>query len=64
MHWDIFWEMILIFSSILIFRGVWILLDQIQWMILPAALWGSIIVGSLFGFAALWAINKPDRAKK
>jgi len=60
----ILWEMILIFSSILMFRGVWILLDQIQWMSRPTGLWASMIVGSLAGIAALWAINHQGRGKK
>ena len=60
----IFWEMILIFSSILMFRSAWIFLDQIQWMSRPGGLWIAMIVGSLSGLIALWKINQPGRGKK
>lgn len=60
----IFWEMILIFSSILMFRSAWIFLDQIKWMNSPVGLWISLIVGSVSGVVALWAIHKPSREKE
>jgi len=56
----VFWEMVLILASILMFRSVWLLLDGIEWMTRPAGLWASLAVGVIVGAVALAALNRAS----
>ncbi len=49
----VFWEMVLIFASVLVFRGGWLLLDGMEWMNRPAGLWASIGLGAIVAIVAL-----------
>lgn len=54
----IFWEVILLLSSILVFRGVWLLLDRIQWANGTEGLCLLLSVGLVSTCAALRMIHK------
>lgn len=56
----VFWEMVLILASILMFRSVWLLLDGIEWMTRPAGLWASLAVGVIVGAVALAALSRAS----
>ena len=56
----VFWEMVLILASILMFRSVWLLLDGIEWMGRPAGLGVSLAVGVIVGIVALAAVNRAS----
>lgn len=56
----VFWEVVLILASILMFRSVWLLLDGIEWMRRPAGLWISLAVGVIVGTVALAAVNRAS----
>lgn len=38
----VFWELVLILASVLVFRGLWRLLDKVEWMNHRAGLWASL----------------------
>ena len=54
----VFWEMSLLFASILVFRSAWTLLDRIEWTGTTAGLWTLLIVGAVLCVPAFRAINK------
>jgi hypothetical protein len=54
----ILWELVLLFSSILVFRSVWLLLDQMPWASAKAGLFGLLGIGFVLTVFALKAINK------
>ncbi len=54
----VFWELVLILASVLVFRGLWLLLDKVEWMNHRAGLWASLAVGVIVGIAALIAVNR------
>ena len=56
----VFWEMVLILASILMFRSAWLLLDGIEWMSRPAGIWASLAFGVIVGTVALAAINRAS----
>ncbi len=56
----VFWEMVLILASILMFRSAWLLLDGIEWMSRPAGLGVSLVVGVIVGTVALAAMNRAS----
>jgi len=56
----IFWEMVLILASILMFRSAWLLLDGIEWMNRPAGLGLCLAVGVIVGTVALAAVNRAS----
>ncbi|MEX2680017.1 MAG: hypothetical protein Q6373_000325 [Candidatus Sigynarchaeota archaeon] len=53
-------EIILLFSSIIVFRSGWTLLDHVPWLHEDAALWIMLIAGSLAIIATLYLLNKRD----
>jgi len=56
----VFWEIVLIFASILMFRSAWMLLDGIALMGRPAGLGVSLVVGVIVGVVALLAVNRAS----
>ncbi len=54
----VFWELVLILASVPIFRGIWLLLDGIEWLNRPAGLWASLAVGGILASVALAAIER------
>lgn len=61
----IFYELLLIFASVLIFRSSWMLLDRIMFMNLEYGIWASLILGVLVAFLSFWMLNKHlDERKK
>jgi len=56
----VFWEMVLILASVLVFRSVWLLLDRIEWMSRPAGLWTSLTVGVTVVAVALATMNRDS----
>ena len=54
----VFWEFLLLLASVLVFRGVWTLLDGVSAMASDFALWASLIVGAIVTFMAIFMINK------
>jgi hypothetical protein len=51
------WEMMLIVATIPVFRSVWMLLDDIQFMNSPAGLYGSLALGVILSLVALRIVN-------
>lgn len=47
-------ELVLIVAGVFVFRGLWMLLDSFAVMHHPAALWASLIAGTV---ASLWALH-------
>jgi hypothetical protein len=62
-QYHIFWELMLIFASIIVFRSVWLLLDE---YIDNNYLIPLFIVGILLSIPALYMLNRhiEDRKKK
>ena len=56
----VFWELVLMLASVPIFRGMWLLLDGIEWLNRPAGLWASLAVGGILALVALAAVNRPS----
>ena len=56
----VFWELVLILASVLVFRGLWLLLDKVEWMNHGAGLWASLTVGVIVGIVALVAVNRSS----
>ena len=54
----VFWELVLILASVLVFRGLWLLLDKVEWMNRRAGLWAALAVGVIVGIVALVAVNR------
>ena len=54
----VFWELVLILASVLVFRGLWLLLDKVEWMNHLAGLWALLAVGVIVGLVALVAVNR------
>lgn len=52
------WELVLLFASILVFRSVWLLLDQMAWASAKTGLIVLLGVGFVLTVIALRAINK------
>ncbi len=50
-------ELILLFSSILIFRSGWTLLDHVPWLHEDVALWIMLIAGSTVIVVVLYLLN-------
>jgi len=42
----LFWELTLVLAGVFVFRGLWMLLDTLEFMHKPLALWLSLIFGS------------------
>ena len=43
----VFWEMAILVASVLVFRGLWLLLDTFEWLSRPAGLWASLAAGMI-----------------
>ena len=54
----VFWELVLILASVAVFRGLWLLLDKVEWMNHRAGLWASLAVGVIVCVVALLAVNR------
>ena len=54
----VFWELVLILASVAVFRGLWLLLDKVEWMNHRAGLWASLAVGVIVWVVALLAVNR------
>ncbi|NMC04840.1 MAG: hypothetical protein GYA24_06500 [Candidatus Lokiarchaeota archaeon] len=57
-------EVILLFSSILVFRSGWTLLDRVPWLSDDAALWIMLVAGAAVMIVALYLLNKRDASEK
>jgi hypothetical protein len=59
-------EFLLIFSSVLIFRSLWMFLDRIAFMNFDAGIWASLLVGVFITLMALLMLNKyvDEKPKK
>jgi hypothetical protein len=60
-HKIIFYELLLIFASVLIFRSSWMLLDRIVFMNVELGIWASLILGALVACLSFWMLNKGFR---
>ena len=54
----ILWELLLLFSSILVFRSTWILLDQAAWASARTGLFILLGIGFVLTIVALKAIHR------
>ena len=53
----IFWEIIFVLATVPIFRALWMLLDNIDWMSEPAGVFVSLAAGLIVSVLALFRIN-------
>jgi len=51
------WELLLLFSSVLVFRSIWLLLDQMKWALSTTGLYVLLLPGVLLCGVALKAIH-------
>ncbi|MBN8706924.1 MAG: hypothetical protein J0L62_13695 [Bacteroidetes bacterium] len=60
------YEFLLIFTSVLIFRSLWMLFDRVSWMNEDIGIYGSLLVGILITFISLKRLNKiiDEKPKK
>ena len=56
----VFWEMAILVASVLVFRGLWLLLDTIEWLSRPAGLWASLAVGMIAATVVLAVVNRAS----
>lgn len=54
------WELLLLLGSVLVFRGAWLLLDEMKWARETTGLWVLLFLGVGLCAAALRAIQ-PDK---
>ncbi len=54
------WELLLLFASILVFRSVWLLLDEIKWARETTGLFALLLPGVVLCLVALRGIH-PDK---
>jgi hypothetical protein len=52
------WELALVLAGVFVFRGLWMLLDSLECMHTPTALWLSLIFGSAITVLAIHCIAK------
>jgi len=57
----LFWECVLLIASVFVFRGLWLLLDSLEFMHRPAGLWLSLILGSAVTVWAIHCITRHER---
>jgi len=60
----LFYELILILSSVFIFRGLWVLLDRIPFMHHDGAQYLSVVIGITLTIISLIKLNKLLDHKK
>jgi hypothetical protein len=53
-------ELALVIAGVFVFRSLWMLLDTMEFMHTPPALWSSLIAGSVITVWALHFILKHD----
>lgn len=56
----LFWEMVLLFGSIPVFRGLWMLCDTVEFLNSYAGIAISFSIGALLCVVALLALNKDS----
>ena len=54
------WELLLLFSSVLIFRSVWLLLDEVKWARETTGLLALLLPGFVLCLVALRAIHSDE----
>jgi hypothetical protein len=54
----IFYELLLVIASVLIFRSLWIFFDRISWMNHDYGIAGSLIAGILVTLISIMRLNK------
>ena len=52
------WEIVLLLASVFVFRGLWTLLDKIEWMSSTSALIRSLVIGVVLTVIAFWQLNR------
>jgi hypothetical protein len=52
------WEIVLLLASVFVFRGLWTLLDKIEWMTSTTALIRSLVIGVIVTVIAFWRLNR------
>jgi hypothetical protein len=52
------WEIVLLVASVFVFRGLWTLLDKIEWMSSTSALVRSLVIGVVLTVVAFWRLNR------
>ena len=52
------YEFLLVFTSVLIFRSLWMIFDRIPWMNQDIGIIGSLIVGIIITLISLMRLNK------
>ena len=52
------WEIVLLVASVFVFRGLWTLLDKIEWMSNTSALIRSLVIGVVLTVIAFWQLNR------
>jgi hypothetical protein len=57
------WELLLLFASILVFRSVWLLLDQLKWARETSGLLALLLPGVVLCFFALRAIHAGPKSE-
>jgi hypothetical protein len=60
----ILYEFLLIFTSVLIFRSLWMMLDRVSWMNQDSGIIGSFIVGVIITVISLVKLNTILNKKK
>ena len=51
-------EIILLLASVFVFRGLWTLLDKVEWMTSTTALIRSLVIGVVLTVIAFWRLNR------
>jgi len=57
----VFWELVLLFGSIPVFRGVWMIFDDFDFMNSIEGIALSLAAGIVLFIIALLALNKTDK---
>ena len=52
------WEIVLLLASVFVFRGLWTLLDKVEWMSSTSALIRSLVIGVVLSVIAFWRLNR------
>jgi hypothetical protein len=60
----IIYEFLLVFTSVLLFRSLWMIFDRIPWMNQDIGIIGSLIVGIIITLISLMRLNKIIDEKK
>ena len=60
----IIYEFLLVFTSVLLFRSLWMIFDRIPWMNQDIGILGSLVVGIIITLISLIRLNKIIDEKK